>query len=79
MSTEQTNQCLKLLKESFENYRTKCKRVAAGHQAAHEALQTVHHEVNLLRGQIETGSRTRLVEPKSLVPDGFGKKTGPSY
>ena len=24
MSTEQTNQCLELLKESFENYRTKC-------------------------------------------------------
>ena len=54
-------------------------RVAAGHQAAHEALQTFRQEMYLLRSQIETRSRIRLVEPKSLMPDRFGKKTSPSW
>ena len=54
-------------------------RVAAGHQAALEALQTTHPEVNLLRGQIETRSLIRLVKPKSLMQDRFWKKTGPSW
>ena len=34
--------------------------------------------MNVLRSQIETRSRIRSVEPKSLMPDRFGKKTGPS-
>ena len=33
--------------------------------------------MNLLRDQIETNSPVRLVEPKSLMPDSFGKKNRP--
>ena len=51
-------------------------RVTAGHQADHEALQTIHQEMSLAR---DARSRVRLVEPKSLTPDRFGKKNGPSW
>ena len=54
-------------------------QVSAGHQAAHEALQTIHQETSLLRSQIDTRSRFRLVEPQSLMPDRFGTKSGPSW
>ena len=53
--------------------------MTAGHQAAHEALQTIHQEMSLIRSQIDTRSRVRLVEPKSLMPDRLGKKNGPSW
>ena len=79
MSTGQTNQRLGVAEGVIRELQDHLQRVAAGHQAAHEALQTVHHEMNLLRGQIETWSRIQLVEPKSLRPDRFGKKTGPSW
>ena len=46
-------------------------RVSAGHQAA--------HEVRILSSQIDTRSRVRLVEPKSLMPDRFGKKNSPIW
>ena len=39
-------------------------RVSAGHQAAREALQTIHQGTTLLCSQIDTKSRFRLVEPK---------------
>ena len=48
-------------------------------EAAHEALQSIHQEMSTLRSQIDTRSRVRLVEPKSLMPDRFGKKNGPSW
>ena len=79
MSTEQTNQRLGVAEGAIRELPDQLQRVAAGHQAAHEALQTIHQEMNHLRGQIETRSRIRLVEPKSLMPDPFGKKTGPRW
>ena len=47
-------------------------RVSAGHQAMHQELTTLH-------SMVETRSRVRLVEPKTLMPDPFGKKNGPSW
>ena len=35
--------------------------------------------MSTLRSQIDTRSRIRLVEPKSLMPDRFGKNNGPSW
>ena len=78
MSTEQTNQRLGVAERVIRELQDQLQRVASGHQAAHEALQTTHQEMNLLRRQIETRSRIQLVEPKSLMPDRLGKKTDPS-
>ena len=64
MSVEQTNQRLGVAEGVIRELQDQLQRVSAGHQAAHEALQSVHQEMNLLRGQIETRSRIRLVEPK---------------
>ena len=47
-------------------------RVSAGHQAMHQELTT-------LRSMVDTRSRVWLVEPKTFVPDWFGKKNGPSW
>ena len=44
-------------------------RDSAGHQAMHQELTT-------LRSMVDTRSRVRLVEPKTLMPDRFGKKNG---
>ena len=77
MSTEQTCQRLGVAEGVIRELHDQLQRVAAGHQAAHEALQTIHQEMNFLRGRFETRSRIRLVEPNSLMPDRFGKKTGP--
>ena len=79
MSTEQTNQRLGVVVGVIRELQDQLPRVAARHQAANEALQNTHQEVNLLRGHIETRSRIRLVEPESLMPDHFGKKTRPSW
>ena len=79
MSTERTNQRLDVAEGVTRELQDQLQRVATRHQAAHEALQSTHQEVNFLSGQIETRSRIRLVEPKSLMPDRFGKKTGPSW
>ena len=67
MSTEQTNPRLGVAEGVIRELQDQLQRVAAGHQAAHEALQTLHQEVNFLRGQSETRSRIRLVEPKRRV------------
>ena len=67
MSTEQTNPRLGVAEGVSRELQDQLQRVAAGHQAAHEALQTLHQEVNFLRGQSETRSRIRLVEPKRRV------------
>ena len=42
-------------------------RVSAGQQA-------MHQELTALRSMVDTSSCVRLVEPKTLVPDRFGKK-----
>ena len=39
----------------------------------------MHQELSALRSQVDTRSRVRLVEPKTLLPDRFGKKNGPSW
>ena len=67
------NSASELLEESFEKLQDQLQRVSAGHQAAHEALQTIHQEMSLLRSQLDTRARIQLVEPKSLMPDRFGK------
>ena len=54
-------------------------RVSAGHQAAHEALQSIHQELGTLRSLIDTRSRNRLGEPKSLMRERFVKKNGPDW
>ena len=51
--------------------------MSAGRQAGHEALHSIYQEVNFLRDRDKVTHR--LVEPKSLMPDRFGKKTGPSW
>ena len=79
MFGEQSNQRLGDAEGVIPELQDQLQRVAAGHQAAHEALQTTHQEMNLLRSQIERRSRIRLVEPKSLMPDRFSKKTSPSW
>ena len=73
MSVEQTNQSLGVAEGVIRELQDQLQRVLAAHQAAHEALQSIHQEMNLLHGQIETRSRIRLVEPKSWMPDQFGK------
>ena len=54
-------------------------QVTAAHEAAHEALQAIHQEMDHIRNQAGPRARTRLVEPKSLMPDRFGKKSGSSW
>ena len=39
----------------------------------------MHQELSALRNMVDTRSRIRLVEPKTLVPDWFGKNKGPSW
>ena len=78
-SVEQTSQRLGVAEGVIREPQDQLQRVSAGHQAAHEALPSIHQEMNPLRGQIETRSRIRLVELKSLMPHRFGKKTSPSW
>ena len=40
--------------------------------------KTIHQEMSLFRSQTYTRAGIRL-EPKSLMPDQFGKKNGPSW
>ena len=79
MTTEQAQQRLGIAEGVIHELQEQLHRVTAGHQAAHEALQTIHQEMSLIRCQIDTRSRVRLVEPKSLMPDRLGKKNGPSW
>ena len=39
----------------------------------------MHQELSALRSQADTRSRVQLVEPKTLMPDKFGMKNGPSW
>ena len=75
MCVEQAHQRLGIAVGVIHELREQLQRV----EAAHEALQSIHQEMSTLRSQIDTRSRIRLVEPKSLMPDRFGKKNGPSW
>ena len=72
MSVEQAHQRLGIAEDVIHELQEQLQRVSAGHQA-------MHQELSNLRGQVETRSRIRLVEPKTLMPDRFGKKNGPSW
>ena len=72
MSVEQAHQRLGIAEGVIHELQEQLQRVSAGHQA-------MHQELSNLRGQVETRSRIRLVEPKTLMPDRFGKKNGPSW
>ena len=72
MSVEQAHQCLGIAEGVIHKMQEQLHRVSAGHQAMHQELST-------LRNQVDTRSRVRLVEPKTLMPDQFGKKNGPSW
>ena len=79
MSVDQAHHRLGIAEGVIQELQEQWQRVTVGHQAAHEALQTIDQEMNLLRNQMEVRSRVRLVEPKGLMPDRFGKKNGPSW
>ena len=79
MSVAQAHQRLGIAEGVIRELQKQLQRGSAGHQAAHEALQAIHQEMSTHRSQIDTRSRIRLVEPKSLMPDRFGKKNGPSW
>ena len=83
MSVEQAYQRVRIAQGVIHELQEQLQRVSARHQAAHEALQSfqqmIHQELSTLRSQIDTRSRTRLVEPKSLMPERLGKKNGPSW
>ena len=72
MSVEQAHQRLGIAEGVIHELQEQLQRVSAGHQA-------MHQELSNLRGQVESRSRIRLVEPKTLMPDRFGKKNGPSW
>ena len=80
MTTEQAHQRLAIAEGVMHELHEQLQRVSAGTSVQlHEALQSIHQELSVLRGQIDARSRIRLVEPKSLMPDRFGKKNGPSW
>ena len=60
------------VEQAFHELQEQLQRVSAGHQ-------TMHQELSALRSMVDTRSRIRLVEPKTLMPDHFGKKNGPSW
>ena len=72
MSVEQAHQRLRIAEGVTHELQEQLQRVSAGHQAMHQELSTP-------RGQVDTRSRVRLVEPETLMPDWFGKKNGPSW
>ena len=60
------------VEKAIHELQEQLQRVSAGHQA-------MHQELTALRSMVDTRSRVRLVEPKTLMPDQFGKKNGPSW
>ena len=58
--------------QAIHELQEQLQRASAGHQA-------MHQELTALRSMVDTRSRVRLVEPKTLMPDRFGKKHGPSW
>ena len=60
------------VEQTVHELQEQLQRVSAGHQA-------MHQELSALRSVVGTRSRIRLVEPKTLMPDRFGKKNGLSW
>ena len=54
------------VEQAIHELQEQLQRVSAGHQVT-------------LRSMVDTRSRIRLVERKTLMPDRFGKKNGPSW
>ena len=79
MSVEQDHERLGIAEGVIHELQEQLQRVSAGHQAAHEALQSIHQEMSILRGQMDTRSRIWLVEPKSLMSYRFWNKNGPRW
>ena len=71
MSVEQAHQRLGIAEGVIHELQEQLQRVSAGHQA-------MHQEVSARCSQADTRSRVRLVKPKTLMPDRFGMKNGPS-
>ena len=67
------NRLIRVAEGVVRGLKEQLQRVSAGHQAGHEALQTIHRN-EFLRCQIDARSRVRLVEPKSLMPGRLGTK-----
>ena len=67
MSVEQAHQRLGIAGRVTHEQQEQLQRVSAGHQATHQ-------ELGALRSQADTRSRVRLVEPKTVMPDRFGRK-----
>ena len=72
MSVEQAHQRLGIDEGVIHELQEQLQRVSAGHWAMHQELSAV-------RSKADTRSRVRLVEPKTLIPDRFGMKNGPSW
>ena len=72
-SVEQVHQRLGIAEGVIHELQEQLQRVSAGHQAMHQEL------LNAFRSQADTRSRVRLVEPKNLMPDQFGKRNGPLW
>ena len=62
MSVELVNQRVGIAEGGIHELQEQLQRVSAGHQMAHEALQSfqqmIHQELSALRSQIDTRSRT---------------------
>ena len=79
MFAEQNHQLFGVAEGVIRELQEQLQRMSAGHQAAHEALNTIHQEMSLLRSQIDTRSRTWLVESKSLMPRSVRKEEQPEF
>ena len=60
------------VEQAIHEQQEQLQRVSAGHLAMHQELTT-------LRSMADTRPRVQLVEPKTLMPDRFKKKNGPSW
>ena len=60
------------MEQAIHELQEQLQRVSAGHQAMHQELSALH-------SMVDTRARIWLVGPKSLMPDRFGKKSGPSW
>ena len=58
------------VEQAIDEQQEQLQREFAGHQAIYQELST-------FRNMVDTRSRVRLVEPKTLIPDRFGKENGP--
>ena len=59
------------VEQAIHELQEQLQRVSAGHQAMHQELTT-------LRSVVDTRSCVRLVEPKTLMPDGSERRTAPA-